>query len=227
MLSSKKYILQYIILKILNNDYVKDVPAPSENRLAMKFNCSRLTARSALIILVNIGVLVAKQGMGYLVSEKAMDILFFAKKLNIDAHKTKIEIIDKLEIESFTNLSITGLVDIYYLRNYDALDNLLSVTYFLINKTFARLYNDSFYDFSKNPIEELIAISIVPSQINTDFIISNVNSHNQDMKELKYDATMPIPLVLQEWVDTNGIWMVKTINIVTKGTYLFGTTIYF
>jgi len=225
MLSSKKYILQYIILKILNNDYDKNVLAPSENRLAIKFNCSRLTARSALIILVNIGILIAKQGMGYLVSEKAMDILFFAQKLKKNSHKTKIELIEKEEIESLIKTTVNGLVDTYYLKNYDLMDNLSSVTYLLINKSSVKTYSDLASNFLKNPIEELISMAIIPNRINTDLIVSNANFNNEDMKELLYVSKTPIPIISQEWIDSNGIWMIKTINIMKNETHLFGTVV--
>lgn len=85
--SIKSFIISYISLKILNSEFKTNHHVPSENVIAKKFNCSRLTARSAIIVLVHLGILYAIKGSGHYVSENAIKILlptlFVSKKSNI------------------------------------------------------------------------------------------------------------------------------------------------
>lgn len=85
----KSFIITYLSLKILNNEFKTNQHVPSENVLASKFNCSRLTARSAIIVLVHLGILYAVKGSGHYVSENAIKILL--PTLFISNHSNKIE----------------------------------------------------------------------------------------------------------------------------------------
>ncbi|EGZ31355.1 winged helix-turn-helix domain-containing protein [Malacoplasma iowae] len=89
--SVKRYITNYLILKILTGDYPLNKKIPSENNLAEKFKCSRLTSRSALLVLNNASVLDAIRGSGYIVSEEALKILMPPKFVQekSDSQKTK------------------------------------------------------------------------------------------------------------------------------------------
>lgn len=73
--SIKLFIINYLILKILCGDYQVGNKIPSENILAHKFNCSRLTARSAILVLEYIGVLGSMRGAGHFVNDNAIKIL--------------------------------------------------------------------------------------------------------------------------------------------------------
>lgn len=114
--SVKRYITNYLILKILTGDYSLNKKIPSENSLAEKFNCSRLTARSALLVLNNASVLVAIRGSGYIVSEEALKILMPPKFVQekSDSQKTKVISTSKefitLETSYFYKNELIGVV---------------------------------------------------------------------------------------------------------------------
>lgn len=225
MLSSKKYISKYIILKILNDEYKKSNIIPSENRLAIKFNCSRLTARSALINLVDIGVLQSKQGMGYLVSDCAMSVLFYSNKLKCSSNNSMIEKIRKLKINALNDNSINCPIDIFCILNYDSLANLTSISYIIINKDSLSSFYKENYDFSKDPINQIISLAIAPSKIKTTFLTSIIDTDHEKIEELGHDSSKPVPIILQEWHDTNGEWTIKTVNILKNESNLFWTTV--
>ena len=82
MISTKSYIISYISLKILNNEYKIDEKVPSENIFANKFKCTRLTARSAILVLVHLGVLYPVKGSGHYVSKNSIKILMPPLYLN-------------------------------------------------------------------------------------------------------------------------------------------------
>ena len=73
--SIKSFIISYLILKILSGDYPIGHKIPSENILAQRFKCSRLTARSAILVLEYIGALDSMRGAGHFVSEHAIRLL--------------------------------------------------------------------------------------------------------------------------------------------------------
>lgn len=73
--SIKSFIINYLVLKILNEEYQLGQKIPSENYLSQKFNCSRLTARSAILALEYIGVLESIRGSGHFVSDSAIKTL--------------------------------------------------------------------------------------------------------------------------------------------------------
>ena len=114
--SVKRYITNYLILKILTGDYSLNKKIPSENSLAKKFNCSRLTARSALLVLNNASVLDAIRGSGYIVSEEALKILMPPKFVQEKSNSQKTKAISTtndfitLETTYFNNNEIIGVV---------------------------------------------------------------------------------------------------------------------
>lgn len=114
--SVKRYITNYLILKILTEDYSLNKKIPSENSLAKKFNCSRLTARSALLVLNNASVLDAIRGSGYIVSEEALKILMPPKFVQEKSNSQKTKAISTtndfitLETTYFNNNEIIGVV---------------------------------------------------------------------------------------------------------------------
>ncbi|NRD71773.1 histidine utilization repressor [Shewanella sp. VB17] len=62
-------IKQYILARIESAEWEEHTRVPSENQLAERFGCSRMTARRALTELVDGGVLERSQGLGTFVAE--------------------------------------------------------------------------------------------------------------------------------------------------------------
>ncbi len=75
-MTNKKFIIQYILLKILASEFVLDDKLPSENSIAKKFKCSRITARTAYSHLESIGLIAAQKGVGYHVKKNADQFLW-------------------------------------------------------------------------------------------------------------------------------------------------------
>ncbi|MGL5630180.1 MAG: GntR family transcriptional regulator [Mycoplasmoidaceae bacterium] len=223
--SSKAYILRYLILKILRSEYLENQLIPSENRLAIKFQCARLTSRSALITLVNIGVLTVNQGFGYVVSKHAMGILFYSYKLLKKSVRSEIFVLKKFNIQYFDNFDFHGGSEIFVLNNFNKRNELESIIYLLVNKITVPAFFREEYKSQENPILKIIELSIFPKTINTDFIESKINDDNQQIKELNYNLNFSIPFIFQEWVDKNGNWMIKTVNITKNGNNLFTTIV--
>ena len=73
--SISRYIQNYIILKLISNEWKILSLIPSENQLAIKFNCSRLTARNAINKFVSLGILKSHKGKGYIVTANVKDYL--------------------------------------------------------------------------------------------------------------------------------------------------------
>lgn len=88
--SIQSFILSYLVLNILNGKY-QNKKVESENQLAKKFNCSRLTARFSLNTLANMGVLSAQQGFGYTPTDNAVKIIFPPLSISIQAAKTVLQ----------------------------------------------------------------------------------------------------------------------------------------
>ncbi|NQZ29324.1 MAG: GntR family transcriptional regulator [Mycoplasmatales bacterium] len=71
----KNYILRYLLLKIQNLEFKVGDKLPSEQFLAIKFNCNRHTARSALEILKKAQLISNNNGVGNFVINN-MDKMF-------------------------------------------------------------------------------------------------------------------------------------------------------
>lgn len=121
--SIKSFIINYISLKILNKDFLIDTQVPSENILAQKFNCSRLTARSAILVLVHLGVLYGIKGSGHYVSESAIKILMPPLYISQKATEIVSKKIDKKDnIAKFHSkylLNNKKIGEVYYYFNND------------------------------------------------------------------------------------------------------------
>lgn len=93
----KSFIISYLSLKILNDAFKPNQIVPSENLLAEKFGCSRLTARNAILVLVHLGVLYTIKGSGHYVSENAIKILLPTLYISKRSEKIINEFINQKE----------------------------------------------------------------------------------------------------------------------------------
>lgn len=110
MYSIKRYIVSYISHKILKSEFPINHKLPSENTLARKFNCSRLTARGSLVALQYAGVLKVIRGSGYYVSENAIIIILLPKFIMNQSKSYKTKILS-------TNEEFVQLLTEYYDEN--------------------------------------------------------------------------------------------------------------
>lgn len=117
MYSIKRYIVTYISLKILKGEIPLNNKLPSENALARKFNCSRLTARGSLVSLQLVGILKVVRGSGYYVNDNAVIIIMLPKFIqnNSKSQKTKILVRNDEFIQLITeyydlNNKVVGIV---------------------------------------------------------------------------------------------------------------------
>lgn len=118
---SKKFetIQAYIQWGIDSGLYKQKTKLPSENELAIKYQCSRLTARKALQSLVMEGTIQSKKGKGYFVSKKktfpTTNIQSNNKKLLVSFYKTGIKFDnDNREVFKHMGINISNEIKHYY-----------------------------------------------------------------------------------------------------------------
>lgn len=108
---SKKFekIEAYIQWGIDSGLYKQKSKLPSENELAIKYQCSRLTARKALQSLVEDGIILSKKGKGYFVSKQKSKprtrIQSSNNKLIVNFYKTGIKF-DEMNKEVFKEIGV-------------------------------------------------------------------------------------------------------------------------
>lgn len=110
MYSIKRYIVANISSKILRGEYPIDTKLPSENSLARKFNCSRLTARASLVALERAGIITPVRGSGYYVNKNAIIVIMIPKFIQNKSKSNKTKVIP-------TRDDVMNLVTEYYDQN--------------------------------------------------------------------------------------------------------------
>ncbi|MGL4616620.1 MAG: hypothetical protein ACRCUM_00115 [Mycoplasmoidaceae bacterium] len=222
MKSSKKYISEYIVLKILRGEYKLNELVSSENRLAIKFNCSRLTSRSSLMCLSNISILNSFKGMGYIVSSRALDIIFLAKSLKNKAVSSSYEKIQKLNILSPIIQLSKNECEIFLLKNMDALNNLLSMTFIILDKVILKKYYQNNYKFdTENPVERIIDSAFIPSSSVNNYISVELEAYSHLLKELGYHDFKQVPVIDQMLLNDDGNCAIRTFNIVRSNEVIY------
>ncbi len=98
-MTNKKFIIQYILLKILAKEFLPNSKLPSEHSIAKKFKCSRITARTAYSHLESIGLIAAQKGVGYYIKKNADQFLWSLGDL---ASNSDVEI-NKIDDENIKN----------------------------------------------------------------------------------------------------------------------------
>ncbi len=96
------FIAEEIRTRIKNQEYPLDKPIPDEMTLAKEFDCSRMTMKKALEVLVLEGLLYRKRGHGTFIIKSALD----AERLHIQSQ----------EVNGFTKLVNGEKVDTVILR---------------------------------------------------------------------------------------------------------------
>lgn len=218
MKSSKKYISEYIILKILKDQYTEGEVIPSENKLAIKFKCSRLTSRSSLITLVNFGILNSFKGRGYEVSEHAMSLLFYVKKLKQLSSKTLCEEIKSLDIIIPRKTLEKDEVRIFKIENYDSLNNITSLSFMILNVV--KFSNFASLNIEKNILDTIFDYGFIPASINVKFLIGQIKEYEDIISKLECHPHAT-PILEQTLFDDQGNAIIKTYSVSKKDTVLF------
>lgn len=153
----KSFIINYISLKILSNEFKVDTQIPSENLLAKKFMCSRLTARSAIIVLVHLGVLIAVKGSGHYVSKYAIQILLPPSYLSNHA--------DEISNKQLYSSKVVKYYSTYFLKG-----EIIGEVYWEFNEKYANNILKTYSkekDISKRIINSgIIGLKIAESLVN-------------------------------------------------------------
>lgn len=87
-MTKKEYIRRYVHLKIQSGEWKPGDKILSENQIAIKFDCSRITARQSLMPFIYSGALQAVKGNGYIVSDPSLSgLISQTEAFNIDEAK--------------------------------------------------------------------------------------------------------------------------------------------
>lgn len=225
--SYKSIIQKYVVLKINSGEWKNNLKIPSENQIASKFNCSRLTARDALQSLVNSGVLVSKQGMGYLVSGNDQEAYLKSFAISHNVKKTEIEILKNFSwINDFFNFKDDNR-KIYILKRYWDKKGLLATQFTILNKS---IIWEVDLNAIKKSITKYLAVNGVTIKYSNIIIKTFSNEHSflkNNAKSLGWDSEyFPVEIVRSY---SNDGWVEKTIRltrgdsfgaIFTKRTYI-------
>lgn len=150
---SKKFetIEAYIQWGIDSGLYKSKNKLPSENELAIKYQCSRLTARKALQSLVEQGIILSKKGKGYFVSNNKSKpkttVQSSNKKLIVSFYKTGIKF-DEMNKETFKEMGIKINKEIknhyHYVKEYfNENREIISLNHLMINTQICSNINET------------------------------------------------------------------------------------
>lgn len=178
----KSFIINYISLKILNKNFEANSQIPSENILAEKFGCSRLTARSAIIVLVHMGILYPIKGSGHYVSENAIKILLPTLFISMNTDK----------IVSKSN-GTTKELSKYY-SQYFKKDKLKAEVYWTFAKritNFALASYKNEEDFSFKVINSgILGVKVCESLVNIDNKTFIKHTHYDEKDEFLFEFSL-------------------------------------
>lgn len=210
MESIQSYIYKYIIFKIESDDWKPGFLIPSENKLAQKFECSRITARNALQKLVNSGVLISIKGKGYEVNSntKSHYLSSWSKEHNIN--RTELEVVKNLDSEIIERFGIKKERLISFVkRYYDENNKMIAVQLTVMNKNI--IWESNYDGFKESITNELVRQGIMVQRNEYNFKFEKTPKHLEKyFKELGY---IDIPLVEQITSSSDLGWIEKTLRI--------------
>lgn len=100
--TTKEFIRNYLLLGLyLEKWYIWDA-VPSENALAIKFDCSRLTARNAIQEFVERGIISPFKGKGYVVTGDIDNYIKIPRNKKIPNTSVEDTLLDKSELKQVT-----------------------------------------------------------------------------------------------------------------------------
>ncbi|NQZ65695.1 MAG: GntR family transcriptional regulator [Mycoplasmatales bacterium] len=220
MKSYKNIIQRYVVLKINSNEWPVGTKIPSENQLAIKFHCSRLTARSALQSLVFSGVLNSKKGSGYIVPEIKKESILKSFSISKNIKKTNIEILNPENsqwiLDYFNILNKNEKVVAIKKEYWDEIGK-VATQYTLLNKNAVWEINEKSI---KESITKFLANQGVAIQHSSVHIKMFQNSNPiliKASKKLSWTSTLfPIEAITSFSQD---LWVEKTIRVTNPRSF--------
>ena len=214
--SIAKYIQRYVKLKIQSEHWKPNQKLPSENQLAQRFDCSRLTARAALLPLVYSGVLIAKKGKGYVVSKNSEDLTIRSITQKYKIKKTKTEQIIDLpkEFESILNLSNEKILA--FKKTYSNDDGVIAVQYTALNKE--AFWRKDMSEFDESITVALAKQGVLITKTNLNVSFKELEMFKCDTKELGWKDNEKF-LVEKVEAISEDIWVERTLRVYNKDKY--------
>ncbi|MCP4336688.1 MAG: GntR family transcriptional regulator [Mycoplasma sp.] len=202
-MTNKLYIQRYILLKIFTGEWEKGNYIPSETFFSKKFDCSRLTARSAMISFVPMGLLKPKKGKGYIICGNAKKILFSTIISEIEFDDTKTYFFTKEETKKFFDdfkISLDHKESLLIKKTYIKENSTIAAKISILNKNLVIYRN-------KEILEDSITKTIIYNGIIPDKIINKTTFNNSDIlkkeiQELGYKNKKPL-IVMRELFSNN------------------------
>lgn len=220
----KTYLQKYILLKISSGDWKSGEWLPSENELSKRFECSRLTSRSALQSLVYSGVLEAVHGKGYIVSPLIEKTLFSSTGVTYQKTHSTVKILDNWK----------EVLSEDWLDSFEHKDNFLSETH-----KFEKIYYNGneklvhqFSFVNKNEVFELDIAKIndsfvkymtwygivITSTVEKILFDNTFPKLNNIAKEMGWANDFPIMLNI---IKTSNNWIEISVKIINKKHFNF------
>lgn len=140
-ISLKEKLQAYILTNIKNGNWAKEKTLPSEKALAIKFNCSRLTARNALSKYVDNGLLISKRGQGYFINHSKAEKIIDDNHQSQEYHSQSVKIINKQQL-SVSSMWLENSINI----DWQAID--LNKTHNIEKKYFDQTKRLSIYEIT-------------------------------------------------------------------------------
>ena len=221
-MSKKLYIQEYIMLKITSGLWPAGSKVSSENQLAIKMNCSRLTVRTAMQELVYKGILTSVHGKGYIVSDvhNSQKLVSFATTHSIDNVKIK-----ELSIsDDVFNLIDTKGSDEDFLsfsKEYFRDKKLIAIQFTVLNRKV--IWERNLEGFKESIVKELFrqGVPITKGSVSIKFLNNKVFNHFA--KKLSWNHEYPLEFIES---DSKNGWVERTIRITSKEDFEFSNVTY-
>ncbi|MCV3743760.1 GntR family transcriptional regulator [Ureaplasma sp. ES3154-GEN] len=212
-MTSKSYILRYILFKIANNDYPLNTSIPSEHNLAHYLSASRITIHNALEKLKSNNILKSIKGSGYYV-DMTLDAYLHSPLAYIykDIDHIKINIIDDASIQIDNHCFNYCYQIIFYQRS-----NILAIHYLWSKKTLDLLIKPENINISK---------ALIHSGINDFFNIQTVIADQiinpfLSLKEKLNDGLKNYLVLVNKYFNSNDEVELLSLTKIKKNKFLY------
>lgn len=226
ILSIKRFIQRYILLKISNGDWESSKKIPSESSLAIRFSCSRLTVRNILQNFVYNGLLNVIKGKGYFVTAHGSKNIFLPTTEEFNTHHSttnylaiekltfKDKWIEELKYE-FKTLDFNktqAYEKIYFNEKNEKIVYEISI----LNKNEVLLQDET--KISNELVKYLIWQGIMLSLLTSTLIFESDEKYKDIARELGWENDYPLIISV---LTTNTNWIEISLKIVAKNIFRF------
>ncbi len=218
-MTNKLIIQRYILMKLVSEEWKEGAYIPSESLIAKKFRCSRLTARSAMIPFVSIGVLISQKGKGYKIVDKAKNVLFFSIIDDIEFDEYKTRFLGEKETQEYTHwgkrhldltrdLSNSKIIEKFFYKDKKKIGARISV----INKSIIHTWDE---DQLAESVRKTIALNgIIPEKIHKRLFYTDGKLLKTYFKDLGYEDKV---LVFISELTVGDAWVEISIESISVG----------